>query len=73
MQNDLLKAAADVILKQISDEIKEAEGLAVIADEARDISKKEQLTLCLRYVNKHLVVNEHFWDFLTCLILMLKP
>ena len=40
VQNDLLKAAADVVLKQITDEIKDAEGFAVIADEARDISKK---------------------------------
>ena len=63
VQNDLLKAAADVVLKQITDEIKDAEGFAVIADEARDVSKKEQLSLCLRYVNKQLEVNERFVGF----------
>ena len=63
VQNDLLKAAADVVLKQIIDEIKDAEGFAVIADEARDVSKKEQLSLCLRYVNKNLEVNERFVGF----------
>ena len=53
VQNDLLKAAGDVVIKQITDEIKDAEGFAVIADEARDVSMKEQLSLCLRYVNKN--------------------
>lgn len=43
VQNDLLKAAADVVLKQITDEIKDAEGFAVIADVAQDVSEKEQL------------------------------
>ena len=43
VQNDLLKAATDVVLRKITDEVKEAEGCAVIADEARDISKNEQL------------------------------
>ena len=60
VQNDLLKAASDVVLKKITDEVKEAEGFAVIADEARDISNKEQ---CLRYVNKDLKVNERFVGF----------
>ena len=35
----------------------------MIADEARDVSKKEQLSLCLRYVNKQLEVNERFVGF----------
>ena len=63
IQNDLLKAASDVVLKKVTDEVKEAEGFAVIADEARDIRKKEQLSLCLRYVNKDLEVNERFVGF----------
>ena len=36
----MLKAAADIVLKQITDEIKDTEGFAVIADEVRDVSKK---------------------------------
>lgn len=43
VQNDLLKAAADVVLKQITDEIKDAEGFGVVADKGKDVSKKEQL------------------------------
>lgn len=63
VQNDLLKAADDVVLKQITDEIKDAKGFAVIADEAQNVSKKEQLSLCLRYVNKKLEINKHFVGF----------
>ena len=63
VQNDLLKAAADVVLKEITEEIKDSEGYAVIADETRDISKVEQLALCLRYVSKNLDVKEHFVGF----------
>ena len=33
IQNDLLKAATDVVLQQICDEIKESEGFTIIADE----------------------------------------
>ena len=62
VQNDLLKAA-DVVLKEITEEIKDSEGYAVIADETRDISKVEQLALCLRYVSKNLDVKEHFVGF----------
>ena len=63
IQNDLLRAAADTVLRHIVNEIKESEGYSVIADETRDISKKEQLSLCIRYVNKQFQVNEHFVGF----------
>ena len=38
VQNDLLKAAVDVVLREIRDNVMEAEGFAVIADESRDVS-----------------------------------
>ena len=63
IQNDLLKAATDVVLQQICDEIKESEGFTIIADETRDVSGKEQLSLCLRYINKQMIVNERFVGF----------
>lgn len=50
-QNDLLKAASAIIVKQIVEEIKKAEFYSIIADETRDISRIEQLSLCLRYVH----------------------
>ena len=39
---------------------------SVIADEARDISNKEQITLIIRYVDKHHKIHENFIAFLEC-------
>ena len=63
IQNDLVAASTNVVLQHICEEIRESEGFVIIADEARDVSSKEQLSLCLRYINKHLIVNEHFVGF----------
>lgn len=53
-QNDLLTDASATIVEQnlIVEEIKRAESYSIIADETRDISRTEQLsmsTLCSRY------------------------
>ena len=37
---------------------------ALIADEYTDISNKEQLTICIRWIDKHLEVSEDFLGFL---------
>lgn len=50
-QNDLLLAACDTILDQISTEVRKAGVFAVMADESRDVSRVEQLSVCVRYVN----------------------
>ncbi|XP_029150130.1 uncharacterized protein [Arachis hypogaea] len=59
IQKDIVKAAASettkVIVNDLGDEL-----FAVLVDEARDISIKEQLSVCLRYVNKEGQVREHF-------------
>ena len=63
-QNDLLKAAAAVVLDQITSQIKEAKYFAVMADESRDVSRIEQLSLCVRYVEpKTFTVQERFIGF----------
>ena len=60
IQNDLVAASTNVVLQQICEEIRESEGFVIIA---RDVSSKEQLSLCLKYINKHLIVNERFVGF----------
>ena len=63
-QNDIIKAAASCLLSVIVQEIKDAEYFAVIADETRDVSHVEQLSLCIRYIHsKDLVVKERFLKF----------
>lgn len=49
-QYELLQSAAAVILDKICSEIKRAPCYSVIADEARDISRMEQMSICVRYV-----------------------
>lgn len=41
---------ADLILYDIKEEILYAEFVSIIADETKDLSKKEQLSIALRYI-----------------------
>ena len=50
IQNDLLSAATSVLLSCIKKEVHEARYYAIIADEMKDVSKKELLGVSLRYV-----------------------
>ena len=61
-QNDILLAACDTILGQISAEVQQAGVFAIMADECRDVSRIEQLSVCIRYVNNG-VVTERFLGF----------
>ena len=61
-QNDILLAACDTILDQIATEVKQAGIFAIMADECRDVSRIEQLSVCIRYVNNGLIT-EHFLGF----------
>lgn len=56
------------IQKQIIMDLKEAGPYALFADETKDISRKEQLSICVRCVSGQLQVQEHFlglWDVAT--------
>lgn len=48
-QNDLLETIASVIKNKIVKEVKESSFISVLADETRDISRKEQMSFCIRY------------------------
>jgi hypothetical protein len=61
-QNELLQAGADVMLRTILSEVKTSFFFTVIADEARDLSHTEQLSICLRYV-VGCTVKERFLSF----------
>ena len=47
-QNELLQAAAEVVVEQITREIRR---VGFYSDETRDVSRIEQLSLCFRYVH----------------------
>ncbi|XP_039282938.1 zinc finger MYM-type protein 1-like [Nilaparvata lugens] len=53
-QNEFLSISAKLVLKGIIDEINEENNgfFSLIVDEARDVSTKEQMSVCVRYTNK---------------------
>ena len=51
MQNTLIQLLADAVRKMIHDEISGAQYFTLIADETKDISKSEQLSVVLRYIH----------------------
>ena len=50
-QNDLITVFGNKIVKTIVEEVKEVKFFALLVDETKDLSKKEQLAVLLRYVH----------------------
>ena len=66
VQDELIVIAADQIRKSIVDEVKNAKEFTILADEASDISCKEQLSLVIRFVDQKSIIREEFLGFLHC-------
>ena len=49
IQNEILDNLAEMVLGEIMDEVKASKYFSVMADETKDISKKEQMSIVLRY------------------------
>ena len=62
IQNEILECLANMVRDEIIREVKESEVFSVIADETKDLKKKEQLSLVLRYYYNG-AVHESFLDF----------
>ena len=58
IQNEILNIMALKILRAINRDIKAAGIYAILADETADVSNKEQLVFCIRWVDNNLCVNE---------------
>ena len=54
IQNEILKIMALKLLRTIAAGIHESPYSTVMIDETTDITKKEQCTVCIRWVNKNL-------------------
>ena len=50
VQNEIIECCGEHIRKRLVDEIKSAKFFSILADEAQDVSNKEQLALVLRYM-----------------------
>jgi len=61
--NEILDLMANEIRKKISSEIKAANYYALTIDETSDVSKLEQISICVRTVNEDLSISEYFMTF----------
>ena len=61
IQDELIDNIGKCIQMELLDEVKEAKFYSIIADEVCDVSNKEQLSLCLRYVQAS-SVKDRFLD-----------
>ena len=59
-QNELLKIMAHQVLRKIANDLQTSEFFTVMADETTDISNREQVVICLRWVDNSLDVHEEF-------------
>lgn len=62
IQNELLQIMGNIIRHQIQQEVNKVGFFTLLCDETRDISKKEQMTIVLRYVSEA-TVYERFLCF----------
>ena len=58
MQNEILKVMAHHILRQVVESLKTAS--TIMVDETTDVSNKEQVVVCFRWVDSNLESHEEF-------------
>lgn len=63
IQNELIELMNKQVLDQIVQQVQEAKFFAVMIDETTDISKKEQVSLVIRYTDERFNVHERFVGF----------
>lgn len=65
-QNELLSIMASMVQRQMVEEALDSRFVSVIADGTTDLSAKEQLSVCLRFVGDDLVPKELFMGLYEC-------
>lgn len=63
IQNEILAQCSHEILRNMVKDIREARWYSLIADETADISRKEQLSICIRHVDSSFGIHEDFIGF----------
>ena len=61
--NEMAEIMAHDVLRTLTKEIQSAECFSVMADETADITVKEQVSICIRFVNDNLETEEYFLGF----------
>ena len=60
IQTEIIEVMALGVLKQISSNIQNALVYTMMADESSDVSNKEQVVVCIRWVDDELIAHEEF-------------
>ena len=63
MMNELIQLMGLQTLRLVMNDIRNAKGYSIIADETRDLSGQEQLTVCICWVDTNYDVHEDFIGF----------
>ena len=63
IQNSILKILGDIVRNVVCNGVKEAEMFSLLVDETKDLSKKEQMAIVLRYVDSKGMLHEHFLTY----------
>ena len=66
IQNELINISAELLRNGIVKEITRAKFFSFMADEAADVSVKEQLSLVIRFVDDKSNIREEFLEFIHC-------
>ena len=67
VQNESINVCGDIIRSNLLDNIRAAGAFSIMADEATDAGNKEQLAICIRYVNRGTrEIVERFMGFSEC-------
>ena len=66
IQNEIIETVGNYISSKIIAEVKQTRMFSVMADEAADVSNKENLSLVLRYVDSSKNIREEFVGFRLC-------
>lgn len=53
IQNELIATCGEIIQKKLVDKINYAKCFSVLVDETTDISRQEQMSICVRYTNQN--------------------
>ena len=65
IQNQLIQAMGDEVLSKIIEQARDAKFFSLLVDETSDISRQEQVSFVLRYVNKECDIQERFIGMVT--------
>ena len=63
IQNSILKILVDIVRNTVCNGVIEAGMFSLLFDETKDLSKKEQVSIVLRYADSKGMLHEHFLTF----------